>query len=410
MGSGGLLSLSLYSKIMNMPSPASKQPQKKRLQLPLASLILSLLLHLLVVVLILLIPASPQPPRKEQPTFVRLVERPDSKTKPDQEKTPDFEIDQQPLQPPPEEPVKSNRKATKDQRVDKEQAPRADDVRDQVTEPPQPTPPPTPAQPEVPTAAEQESPPALPPAPTAAPVPPPDQATESEAPPRPKPEVAEQQTEEVAPAGQEAQPQTQRTTQPTQTVPPSTSESTTAPAVSQPAKAPSPPAQSADAPTPPPPAPTPPPPQLSPQQLFPDANTLSRIANSSLGQRERRKEREDVEIGDAVWLNLQNDLLVSFFRRFQDRIEGVWNYPREAAEKGVEGTLQLLIIVDRDGKLLDVDLLHSSNSDILDYEAIQAIYRAAPFGPLTRHYPDATLKIRANFRYTLVGQYIFGQP
>jgi protein TonB len=374
------------------------------LQLPLASLILSLLLHLLVVVLIPLIPDSPRPPKKKQPTFVRLVELPDSKPKEHKEKTPDFEIDQQPLRPAPEEPVKSRRKADRDQRVDKEQAPRADDVRDQVAEPPRPMIPPMAPQPEVPTAAEQEKSSLSPPARTV-PSRPVEQQPETKSSSRKKPEVAEQQPKNVPPERKEAQP----TPQPTRVVPPSAPKSQAAPAVSETPKAPSPPAERAETPTPPPPAATPSP-KLSPQQLFPDANTLSRIADRSLGKRERRKEREDVAVGDTVWLNLQHDLLVSFFRRFHDQIERVWNYPTEAAEKGIEGTLQLLIIVDREGKLLDVDLPQSSGSNILDYEAIQAVYRAAPFGPLTSHYPHATLKIRANFRYTLVGKYIYGRP
>ena len=75
---------------------------------------------------------------------------------------------------------------------------------------------------------------------------------------------------------------------------------------------------------------------------------------------------------------------------------------------GVEGTLELLITVDKQGELLDVDLRRSSGSDILDFEAIQAVYRAAPFGPLTKHYPHEKLHIRANFRYSIVGKYIYG--
>ncbi len=151
-------------------------------------------------------------------------------------------------------------------------------------------------------------------------------------------------------------------------------------------------------------------PQLSPQQLLPDAGILSRIAAGKTGARDKIKERDDVEIGDTVWLNLQNDLLVSFFRRFHDRIERVWNYPLKAAQQGVEGTLELLIIVSKEGELLDVLPQQSSGSDILDMEAIQAVYAAAPFGPLTNHYPHEQLKIRAYFSYRLGGgRYIYGR-
>ena len=145
---------------------------------------------------------------------------------------------------------------------------------------------------------------------------------------------------------------------------------------------------------------------------MPDAGALARIAGGSNGtgsERDRIKERDNVEIGDTIWLDLQHNLLVSFFRRFHDRVERVWNYPREAAENGIEGTLEMLIIVNREGELVDVYPTRSSGSDILDFEAIQAVYRAAPFGPLTRHYPHDQLKIRAHFRYSIIGRAIYGR-
>ncbi|WP_072904815.1 energy transducer TonB [Malonomonas rubra] len=139
------------------------------------------------------------------------------------------------------------------------------------------------------------------------------------------------------------------------------------------------------------------------------ANTVGRIVQREIAARERIKERADIETGDTVWLNLTQGRLISFFRRFRDQIEGVWNYPREALEKEQQGTLQLKITVDRDGKLIDVDLLQTSGSEILDFEAIQAVYRAAPFGPLGRNYPYPDLKIMAHFSYRISGKYIYGR-
>lgn len=154
---------------------------------------------------------------------------------------------------------------------------------------------------------------------------------------------------------------------------------------------------------------SPAPPLLSPQQLLPDRQTLDRIVGANPGNENRVKQRDDVEIGDTVWLNLEHDLLVSFFRRFHDQIERVWNYPKEALQNQEEGTLLLLITVDRKGELIDVDLLRSSGSDLLDFEAIQAVYRAAPFGPLSKHYPHERLNIRAHFHYEIAGKYIYGR-
>jgi len=136
-------------------------------------------------------------------------------------------------------------------------------------------------------------------------------------------------------------------------------------------------------------------------------NTLKRMARNE--QRGRIKERNDILEGDAVYLNLQHDYLISFFQRFNNRVESNWNYPTAAALRNEEGVLLLKITVTHEGELLDVDLLESSGSDDLDYEAIEAVYRAAPFGPITRHWPHEQMKIYAHFQYTLSNRYIFGR-
>lgn len=316
-----------------------------RPRLLLYCLLASLTLHVLIVVILPFFTTPTSINLEQQPTIVRLVDRPRVRVQPEAEKLPEYEIDQQPLQPPPVEPVESFRKAEQDQRVIKEQAPKGDDVRDQSIMKPRQQP-------------RQISQPAIP-------------------------------MQPAAPDNQAVEVQKDKSTTPT--------DKKSLPAAKQYPKAQIPP----QAPSLPP--------ILTPDQLRPDLSTLDQIASGETSNRERVKDRDDVAIGDTIWLNLQHDLLVSFFRRFHDRIERVWNYPREAAQTGIEGTLELLIIVNKQGELLDVDLRQTSGYDILDFEAIQAVYRAAPFGPLTKHYPHDKLNIRAHFRYSIVGKYIYGR-
>ncbi|SEA13383.1 protein TonB [Desulfuromusa kysingii] len=330
---------------MNFLYPPKPKRSKTPARLLIVCLFFSILFHIAVILLLpLLQPEEQAPLLQQQPTLVQLVDLPPKTERPQADKPREFEIDPVPIKPQPLEPVESFRKADRDQKVDQEQAPKGDDVRDQSTQKPQ-----------------------LP------------------SPARPQPMPQSKPVQEPQPQPQQQSPRTEATS-------------------SQ--------QQAAKASTPPPSQPdpvSPPQKQLSPQHLFPDARTLSEIARGSHGDRNRVKQRQDVEIGDEVWLNLQNDLLVSFFRRFHDKIELVWNYPIEAANNGIEGTLQLMIIVNPKGELLDVDVKQSSGSDLLDYEAIQAVYRAAPFGPLTKHYPHDKLKINAYFSYRLSGKIIYGR-
>lgn len=316
-----------------------------RSRLLILSLLLSLGLHLLVVLGLPLLQQQEKPQPWQQQPTLIHLVDMPIKAKKPQQKPAEFEIDQQPLKQQPEVPVESFRKADRDQKVELERAPKGEDVRDQTTERPATTLPPRQKQ-KIKVKKE--------------PKPPPKSFPES---PRPI----------------EAKTLKKAVRKPVTTV--------TTPAKEQQVL----------------------PPVLTTEQLRPNLSALDQIVNGSQGSRNRIKERKGVEIGDTVWLNLQQNLLASFFRRFHDKIELVWNYPSEAALNGIEGTLELLIIVNPKGELIDVDLQKSSGSDLLDFEAIQAVYRAAPFGPLTKHYPHEKLKIRANFSYRVAGRYIYGR-
>ena len=102
-------------------------------------------------------------------------------------------------------------------------------------------------------------------------------------------------------------------------------------------------------------------------------------------------------------MDTEQDLLVSFMRRFRDNIYGVWNYPEAAAQRQQQGTCLVRITIDRQGNVTDVVLLESSGFRILDEEAMQAVRQGATYGPLPRAYPNEYLKIMAFFQYHTSG-------
>jgi protein TonB len=121
----------------------------------------------------------------------------------------------------------------------------------------------------------------------------------------------------------------------------------------------------------------------------------------------RRKYREEVEQGDAVWLDTEKDLLISFFKRFRDNIYGVWNYPRRAADRGEEGTCLLKITINRDGTVKEVRLMETSGHRDLDEEAMAAVRKGAPYGRLPAAYKEEILNIFAFFQYNLTRRMIY---
>ena len=147
-------------------------------------------------------------------------------------------------------------------------------------------------------------------------------------------------------------------------------------------------------------------PQAKPSPKLPDLETLTQISPQAMAKIERdwrRKYRADIERGDTVWMDTQQDLLISFMRRFRNNIYGVWNYPEPARRLNQQGSCLLRITVDRDGNVTDVRLMESSGHRVLDDEAIRAVRQGATYGPLPRAYPNEYLHIMGLFNYQMSG-------
>jgi protein TonB len=140
-----------------------------------------------------------------------------------------------------------------------------------------------------------------------------------------------------------------------------------------------------------------------------ELTTLSPTTMARLERDWRKKLREDVQKGDTVWLDTEQDLLISFFRRFRTNIYNVWNYPERARMREEEGQCLLRIVISRQGTVDSVELLQSSGSRDLDEEAVRAVRMGAPYGPLPSAYQHPQLKIMAYFRYTLNRRVIYGE-
>ena len=71
-----------------------------------------------------------------------------------------------------------------------------------------------------------------------------------------------------------------------------------------------------------------------------------------------------------------------YLNAVRDAILGHFKYPPNAAAAKLAGTAQYMIILDRKGNLIELKLLQSAGSSILDDAGLETIKRAAPFGPL----------------------------
>jgi protein TonB len=105
----------------------------------------------------------------------------------------------------------------------------------------------------------------------------------------------------------------------------------------------------------------------------------------------------------AVTLSTEGFMYRGYMERLREKIEGVWVYPREAAERGVYGDLVIRFVIRKDGSLGSVKLVRTSGYDMLDRAAVKALRDAEPFWPLPDVWKEDSYTVTGHFVYSLYG-------
>lgn len=129
-------------------------------------------------------------------------------------------------------------------------------------------------------------------------------------------------------------------------------------------------------------------------QLFPGAGKMAKLEENY-----RHKFETEIAEGDTRFLNTDDILFGSFLRRFENSVYGVWRYPAEAARNGIEGITPVKITFSRNGEIVQVKLLESSGSRILDDEVIRTLKAIGPVGAFPKGYDKDEFNLIAFFQY-----------
>jgi protein TonB len=95
-----------------------------------------------------------------------------------------------------------------------------------------------------------------------------------------------------------------------------------------------------------------------------------------------------------------------YMRMLRQKIESIWEYPREMASRGISGDLYIRFFIQRDGSLGEVMLIRTSGHRELDEAAIMALRKAEPFWPLPDDWEQDGLEIKGHFIYLLGSTFI----
>lgn len=116
---------------------------------------------------------------------------------------------------------------------------------------------------------------------------------------------------------------------------------------------------------------------LDPKQL----NAAIASIEAYLGELEKEEANEPA-IKRYTSIAAEKAVEADYIHRWVKKIEviGNLNYPAEALKSKISGSLRLLVVLSDSGEVLEVQLLKSSGSRILDDAARNIVHLAAPFG------------------------------
>jgi TonB family protein len=106
--------------------------------------------------------------------------------------------------------------------------------------------------------------------------------------------------------------------------------------------------------------------------------------------------------GEPVPLDSPDPKYREYFDLVRERIRKNWGYPREAADRGIEGQLLIEFHIAKSGQLEYIELRRTSGVRVLDDYAMNAIRLAQPFPPVPDPLARNILAISGLFRYQIV--------
>jgi periplasmic protein TonB len=136
------------------------------------------------------------------------------------------------------------------------------------------------------------------------------------------------------------------------------------------------------------PAPEPEPVEEAPRQDVPSADRLverslemARLSSEIRERTQRYAERPRIHYVDA--LSARSAVEASYIESWVRKVErvGNLNYPDDARRRRLDGSLILNVLLDREGRVLTVEVASSSGHQILDDAARRIVELSSPFAP-----------------------------
>ncbi len=106
---------------------------------------------------------------------------------------------------------------------------------------------------------------------------------------------------------------------------------------------------------------------------------------------------------DTLTFDSHDYRYAGYMRKLKEKIESIWEYPPEAAKKGLYGDLKISFTIKKDGKLGAVELERTSGYKMLDDAALKALKDGEPYWPIPDDWGMDSYTIHGHFFYTMYG-------
>lgn len=125
----------------------------------------------------------------------------------------------------------------------------------------------------------------------------------------------------------------------------------------------------------------------------------TRLVDRSVIQQYAEKAEQKEEAQKKVGISTDDFKYRDYMMRLKARIESVWGYPREAAERGISGDLIVEFLINKDGSLGSVRLARTSGFPDLDEAALRAVRAGAPYWPMPAEWEEKGIVVVGHFIY-----------
>ena len=110
------------------------------------------------------------------------------------------------------------------------------------------------------------------------------------------------------------------------------------------------------------------------------------------------------KVNDAITFDTEDYRFAGYMRKLKQKIEGIWEYPPDAARKGLYGDLIIHFTIRKDGRLGAVELIRTSGYKMLDDAAIKALKDGEPYWPIPESWGMEAYTVKGHFFYAIYGK------